>query len=132
MTQINGTQPIKIKSTTPQTITLELDSSGFGDYERQGLVENVKVPNTVSFHSWEQSYKNPAASTQYGFLEPPDLAKFGRSEQLHIALYGIIGFVKQEGRYPENNEADLKKAFQIAEDTVKANLAADENNLKVE
>jgi len=31
-------------------------------------------------HSWEQSFANPAASTAYGMMEPPDLSKFGRSE----------------------------------------------------
>jgi hypothetical protein len=40
-------------------------------------------------HSWEKSFSNPAASTAYGFMEPPDLGKFGRSEQLHAALFGI-------------------------------------------
>jgi len=59
---------------------LDLNSSGFGDYLRQGLVENVKVAKDVSFHSFEESYKNPSKSTNYGMLEPPDLAKFGRSE----------------------------------------------------
>jgi len=53
MTEINNTKPIKIIATNPKTITLELDSTGFGDYFRQGIVENVKVPKTVEFHSWE-------------------------------------------------------------------------------
>lgn len=73
-------QPVRITATTTFTITLDLDSTSFGDYERQGLVENVKVAKKVSFHSWEESFKNPAASTQYGMMEPPDLGKFGRSE----------------------------------------------------
>jgi hypothetical protein len=40
-------------------------------------------------HSWAQSFANPSASTEYGMMQPPDLSKFGRSEQLHAALYGI-------------------------------------------
>jgi ubiquitin-activating enzyme E1 len=80
---------IKIKSTTPWTLTLELDSREFADYTRQGLVENIKVPQKCPFQSFSTSFANPAGSTAHGMIEPPDLAKFGRSEQLHVALFGI-------------------------------------------
>jgi ubiquitin-activating enzyme E1 len=52
MTQINDTQPIEIVSCTPNTITLDLDSTAFSEYTRQGVVENVKVPRKASYHSW--------------------------------------------------------------------------------
>ena len=58
----------------------------------------------MEFHSWEQSYLNPSASTHFGMLEPPDLAKFGRSEQLHIALFGIQEFVKKNGKFPGSGD----------------------------
>jgi ubiquitin-activating enzyme E1 len=81
MTEINAPAgPFKIIATTKHTFTIELDSSSFGDYTRQGVVENKKVAKPMEFHSWEKSYKNPAGSSQYGMLETPDLAKFGRSE----------------------------------------------------
>lgn len=80
MTEINTNGPYKIVATTVYTFTIDVDSSGWGDYTRQGVAENKKVPSTMEFHSWEQSYKNPSASAQYGMLQPPDLAKFGRSE----------------------------------------------------
>tara|TARA_B110000285_G_scaffold232829_1_gene304938 strand:- start:1104 stop:1967 length:864 start_codon:yes stop_codon:yes gene_type:complete len=89
MTEINDSGPYKIIKTTPFTFVIDCDSTGFGDYARQGTVENVKVPKPFPMHSWEQSFANPAASTAYGFMEPPDLSKFGRSEQLHAALFGI-------------------------------------------
>jgi len=44
MTEINSQKPMKIKSATPFTFTLECDSTGFSDYVRQGVAENVKVP----------------------------------------------------------------------------------------
>lgn len=52
MTQINETQPIKIIDATTYTLTLDIDSSTFGDYLRQGIVENIKVPKKIDFHSW--------------------------------------------------------------------------------
>jgi ubiquitin-activating enzyme E1 len=114
MTEINGAGPFKITKTTKHTFTLEVDSSSFGDYKRQGVCENKKVPKPMAFHSWEKSYKNPAGSSQFGMLETPDLAKFGRSDQLHAALFGIIGFVKAEGRYPESSDEDTKKCKDLA------------------
>ena len=121
MTQINETQPIKITATTTYTFTLELNSSAFSDYTRQGVVENVKVPRKLAFHSWEQSYKNPSASATFGMLEPPDLAKFGRSEQLHAALYGINAFTEKNARFPENTDDDRKACLDFANAQMKAN-----------
>jgi ubiquitin-activating enzyme E1 len=120
MVEINNTKPIKIIATDPKTITLELDSSKFGDYTRQGIVENVKVPKPVEFHSWEQSFKNPVASSQYGMLETPDLSKFGRSDQLHAALIGIVKFVKAHSRYPENTKEDIAEALKLSKEAIAA------------
>ena len=122
---------LKIIKTTKHTFTLELDSSSFGDYTRQGLVENKKVPKPVEFHSWEQSYKNPAASSQFGMLETPDLAKFGRSDQLHAALIGIVSFVKAEGRYPDLSDDDTKKCNELAAAAMKG-FGAEAINVEVE
>lgn len=80
MEEINDCKELLVVGTKKDSITLELDSREFGDYKRQGQVENVKVAKKVSFHSWAQSFKNPVASSQYGMLETPDLAKFGRSD----------------------------------------------------
>lgn len=53
MTEINDSGPYKISKTTPFTFTVDLDSSAFGDYARQGTVENVKVAKPFPMHSWE-------------------------------------------------------------------------------
>jgi hypothetical protein len=37
-------KPAKIVNTTVYTITIDLDSTGFSDYTRQGIIENIKVP----------------------------------------------------------------------------------------
>ena len=48
-------------------------------------------------------------------LETPDLAKFGRSDQLHAALFGITEFVAKNNKYPETGDKEtclgLAKAF---------------------
>jgi ubiquitin-activating enzyme E1 len=112
MTQLNETKPIKVLDTTVYTLTLEVDSRQFSDYVRQGVVENVKVAKQISFHSWEESYANPAASSPEGMLPIPDLGKFGRSDQLHASLFGIHQFVKANKRYPTS--ADVGACMDLA------------------
>jgi ubiquitin-activating enzyme E1 len=117
MNQINNTTPIKVIDTTPTTVTLELDSTGFSDYTRQGLIENVKVPTKISFHDWDTSYKNPNASSPEGFLMTPDLSKFGRSPELHACLYAIREYVLANKRYP--TAADIAECSKIASEKTK-------------
>lgn len=128
MVEINETQPLEVVKTTKDTITVKLDSSKFGEYLRQGIIENVKVPEKVSYHPWSKSYVNPVASSRFGMLELPDLAKFGRSEQLHAALFGILEFLDKEGRYPENNADDQKKCLDLSKSLIEKGLKADEGN----
>jgi ubiquitin-activating enzyme E1 len=63
-------------------------------------------------------------------LEPPDLAKFGRSEQLHYALFGILGFLQKENRYP--GAGDVEATLAIAKETAEANKKEDEGSLGLE
>jgi ubiquitin-activating enzyme E1 len=132
MTEINDTEPLEVIDTTKDTITLKLDSTNFGDYLRQGVIENIKVPQKVSYHPWSESYINPVASSRYGMLETPDLAKFGRSEQLHAALMGVLEFLATEGRYPENTADDQKKCLDLAKALIAKGLSADESNFQTE
>ena len=69
----------------------KLDSSKFGQYSRQGLVENIKVPKASSYHDLETSYKNPSASAG-GYIQDCDLRNFGRSVQLHLAFRAVHAF----------------------------------------
>lgn len=63
MTEINGTGPYEVTKTTKHTFTLALDSRSFGEYTKQGVVENKKMPKPVQFHPWSTSFKNPAGSS---------------------------------------------------------------------
>jgi ubiquitin-activating enzyme E1 len=93
---------------------VEVDATGFHAYERQGLVENVKVAKKVAYHSLKQSIHNPTASSQYGMLETPDLRFFGRSEQLHLALRGIWQFQKEHKHLP--GEGEIAHVIKYVED----------------
>ena len=82
MTQLNDAGSIEIYDTKAYSFRLRIDASSFGEYTRQGLVEDTKVAKTVAFESFYKSRINPAGSTEYGSLEPLDMNYFGmgRSE----------------------------------------------------
>lgn len=113
MTELNGHAPIKIGNCKPYSFELELDTREFGDYIRQGVVEDVKVPRPMPFDSLKESTHNPVKNTQYGMLETPDLRCFGRSDQLHIAIRACHAFHTQNGRYSDG-EDDAQKVLEMA------------------
>ena len=63
MTELNSGQPIEIYDCRAYDFKLKLDTSTFGKYERQGIVEDKKVPKQVEFKSLAETIKNPAACT---------------------------------------------------------------------
>lgn len=116
MVELNAQGPIEVFDTKAYSFRLRLDTSGFTPYERQGLVEDIKVPKKASYMSLADAYKNPAACTEFGYLEPLDANFFGmgRSEQLHTAISGVHRFRDQEGRYPDDTPADRAKVLELA------------------
>ena len=59
MTELNSLPPTKIDVIDGFSFKVLVDATGFKPYERQGIVENVKVPKQVSYHSLKQSIQNP-------------------------------------------------------------------------
>lgn len=80
---------------------LLVDATEFGAYSRQGIVENVKVPKKIRFHSLRESMKKPAANHPSQALETPDLRFFGRSEQLHLAYCALYAWHEKHKAYPD-------------------------------
>lgn len=80
MVELNGIQPTEVEIIDGYSFKLKVDTTGFTPYERNGQVENVKVPKKVQYHSLAQSIVDPVKSSQFGMLETPDLRFFGRSE----------------------------------------------------
>jgi hypothetical protein len=68
---------------------INLDTSQFGVYTRQGLVENKKVAKVVSYDDLATSYRNPSKSGG-GRLIEPDFK--GRSIHLHLAVRAVHAF----------------------------------------
>jgi len=114
MTQLNDAGPVEIYDCRAYDFKLKLDTSKFGAYTRQGLVEDKKMPKTIEFKPLDETIKNPVACTADGMLMIPDLKLFGRSEQLHIGVFAVHSFREEFGRNPENNDDDLSKVVATA------------------
>lgn len=62
-------------------------------------------------------------------LETPDLAKFGRSEQLHTALLGLYEYAKTTKSFPGNDAEHISQVRAIVRSKLKE---IGENGLQVE
>jgi len=98
MVELNTSQPRQIKVTGPYSFTIE-DTVGYSAYTREGLVSQVKVPHTMKFSPYEASCIQPVPEGGAD-LAAPDLAKIGRSEQLHIAVQAVLEYREHQGHMP--------------------------------
>jgi hypothetical protein len=51
MVELNSLEPTLIEVIDGFNFKLKVDATNFGAYTREGLVENIKVPKKVSYHS---------------------------------------------------------------------------------
>ena len=91
MVELNSIAQIRIKKCRPYSFSLDLDTTSFKEYTRQGIVADIKVPQTISFHALSQSIKDPSASSRYGLIDA-DLRHIGRSQQLHTGVRALHQF----------------------------------------
>eukprot|EP00440_Ansanella_granifera_P029073 gb/GFBE01031580.1/.p1 GENE.gb/GFBE01031580.1/~~gb/GFBE01031580.1/.p1 ORF type:complete len:1057 (+),score=305.11 gb/GFBE01031580.1/:1-3171(+) len=97
MTQLNDAKPRQIKVTGPFSFTIE-DTSAYSAYVCEGIVSQTKVPEKVKFNSYRSSLVMPKHEGEE--MHVPDLAKFGRSEQLHFAIQAVLAYREKAGQLP--------------------------------
>uniref|UniRef100_A0A0C9RUB8 E1 ubiquitin-activating enzyme n=1 Tax=Fopius arisanus TaxID=64838 RepID=A0A0C9RUB8_9HYME len=108
MNELNGCEPMKIKVLGPYTFAIG-DTSAFSEYQRGGIVTQVKMPRTLFFKSFEESLKSPE------FLIT-DFGKFDHPEQLHLAFLTLHEFQKVHNRLPKPwNTEDAEEFGRISE-----------------
>jgi len=114
MTELNNAPARQIKVTGPYSFTIG-DTSGLSPYLREGIVTQVKVPTPLKFRSYEEVMKQPKAPNEE--LPLPDLAKFGRSEQLHFAIRALQAYRASKSELPPTrDEAAATKCVQLAKE----------------
>ncbi|CAM9195899.1 unnamed protein product [Laminaria digitata] len=101
----------------PYRLKICFDTRKFSAYKNGGMMTQVKVPVTKSYLPLEKRLAQPVPEGEYGLLFT-DGSKFGRAEQLHMALLGLWAFEKSEKRLPaagnlEEAEAVVKLAEEV-------------------
>ncbi|KAK6308641.1 hypothetical protein J4Q44_G00219120 [Coregonus suidteri] len=93
MTELNGCQPVEIKTLGPYTFSI-CDTTGFSDYARGGIVSQVKMPKKVAFKSLTASMAEPE-------FVLTDFAKFERPGQLHLGFQALHSYQRKHRRLPK-------------------------------
>lgn len=107
MVELNGCEPKKIKVLGPYTFSIG-DTSGLSDYQRGGVVTQVKMPVTHNFLSLADALKSPS-------FVVTDFAKMHYPAQLHVAFTALHAFIEKEGREPKPwDAADAQTLISLA------------------
>jgi len=131
MTELNGAAPMQIKVTGPYSFTIG-DTTKLSTYVREGVVSQAKVPQTLTFAPYRSCCSNPCAA-EGAELVVPDLSKFGRPEQLHIASQAILQYREKHGSLPQpNDETAVTACVRLAKDFNRARHAEGDRSLSVE
>ncbi|KAF7459320.1 ubiquitin-activating enzyme E1 family protein [Cryptosporidium felis] len=115
MTELNEIEPQKIIATGKHQFTIQLDTRTFSEYEREGVVTQVKVPVNYKFRSLRDSLEYPISDDQ-SMLIVPDLNKFGRSEQLFFSINAVLKYSDLNGSRPAHtNLQAIRECYSIAQ-----------------
>ncbi|CAK8690473.1 unnamed protein product [Clavelina lepadiformis] len=110
MDGINSADPRKITVLGPYTFNIG-DISKFSEYERGGVVQQVKMPEKVECKPLREAMQNPE-------MVITDFAKFDRPGQLHLAFQALHKYVAAKGELPQSrNKDDVNLFVKIAKDT---------------
>eukprot|EP01054_Gregarina_sp_Poly1_P002532 Gregarina_sp_Poly_1__2531@NODE_1687_length_3535_cov_160_559689_g1109_i0_p1_GENE_NODE_1687_length_3535_cov_160_559689_g1109_i0NODE_1687_length_3535_cov_160_559689_g1109_i0_p1_ORF_typecomplete_len1058_score184_99ThiF/PF00899_21/5_1e38ThiF/PF00899_21/4_6e68UBA_e1_thiolCys/PF10585_9/2_6e57UBA_e1_thiolCys/PF10585_9/1_1e04E1_FCCH/PF16190_5/2_7e19E1_4HB/PF16191_5/6_8e18E1_4HB/PF16191_5/6_4e02E1_4HB/PF16191_5/1_7e04E1_UFD/PF09358_10/3_7e13Shikimate_DH/PF01488_20/6_2Shikimate_DH/PF01488_20/13Shikimate_DH len=113
--ELNNLPPQRIALVSKFSFQISLGSSKFGKYSKGGIAKQIKVPKKVSFRSYRDAIEMPIAPGEFSLITP-DLAKFGRSEQLHIGLQALLEFESKNECVPEPRDPKAcDEIFRIAE-----------------
>uniref|UniRef100_A0A8C6LLE5 E1 ubiquitin-activating enzyme n=1 Tax=Nothobranchius furzeri TaxID=105023 RepID=A0A8C6LLE5_NOTFU len=88
MTELNTMGPVEIKVCGQYSFSI-CDTSAFSDYERGGVVTEVKQPLKLQFKPLSEALRD------HQLLIPNDYGKIARHNTLHLAFQALHSFVKQ-------------------------------------
>ncbi|CAL1609434.1 unnamed protein product [Knipowitschia caucasica] len=103
MTELNTLPPVQIKERGSYSFSI-CDTSTFSEYERGGIVTEVKQPCTLHFKSLSQALMLDQ------LLITNDFGKIDRHKTLHLAFQALHAFVQNENRLPSphcQSDADI-------------------------
>ncbi|KAF3689956.1 Ubiquitin-like modifier-activating enzyme 1 [Channa argus] len=94
MSELNSIGPVEIKICDSYSFSI-CDTSAFSQYERGGVVTEVKESCVLMFKQLSE------ALLDYELLKMNDFGKVSRHKTLHLAFQALHSFVKKEQRLPD-------------------------------
>ncbi|XP_031723484.1 ubiquitin-like modifier-activating enzyme 1 [Anarrhichthys ocellatus] len=110
MTELNSIGPVEIRDCGKYSFRI-VDTSAFSQYERGGVVTEVKQPFNLQFKSLGE------ALLDHQLLKMNDFGKIQRHKTLHLAFQALHGFVKKEQRLPRpRSQSDADALLAMVEE----------------
>jgi len=103
MNEING-KIIKLRPCEEADCFYIGDTSKYNEYEKGGIIQEIKIPYKKSFSSFEQSIKDPKCSN---FEIDLDKSNKNNKQMLHATFYIIQKYFDINQKLPENNNEKL-------------------------
>lgn len=109
MEVLNSHKPVKVKNCKAHSFELELDTTGFSEYQRGGIVTQFKEHKVIACKTLAEALKEP------GEFLLSDFSKMERSPSLHVGFQALHEFQAQEGRMPKpGNAPDADRVLDLA------------------
>ncbi|PKU84246.1 Ubiquitin-activating enzyme E1 1 [Dendrobium catenatum] len=128
MIELNDGKPRKVVNARPYSFALEEDTTGFGTYNRGGIVTQVKQPKVLQFKPLRDALRDP------GDFLLSDFSKIDRSPLLHLAFEALDAFRHEFGHFPApGSEEDAQKLtnFAVSINERKSNCKLEEIDRKL-
>ena len=116
MEEVNNQPPAWIEVIDGFSFWVFIDPTNFGDYLRDGQVQNVNVPKKIKINSLESVLWNPLENALNGMFYIFDLAFFERPGQLHFALQGVLKFHQINKWLPNDDPNDIEQVIKLVTD----------------
>ncbi|KNC53555.1 ubiquitin-activating enzyme E1 [Thecamonas trahens ATCC 50062] len=120
MTELNGNAYTVKEVINPWMFSIEVDTTGFGEYFDGGLVTEKRMPRFIPFRSLRETLHSP------GEFLVSDWGKWGRPALLHLALQALDAYrTEHGGAYPAPGDAAAGDAVVAAATELNAAKLAD-------
>ncbi|KAI8466875.1 MAG: hypothetical protein J3K34DRAFT_432282 [Monoraphidium minutum] len=109
MTELNSHKPVRVKNPKAHSFEIDVDTTGFAEYSRGGIVAQFKEPRTMAFKSLAEAIESP------GEFLLSDFSKMDRAPLLHLGFQALDAFQAEAGSLPRpGNAADGSKLLELA------------------
>ncbi|XP_066519656.1 ubiquitin-like modifier-activating enzyme 1 [Hoplias malabaricus] len=114
MRELNSSRPIEIKNIGSYSFSI-CDTSDFSEYEKGGVVTEVKQPKTLKFIPLDTALEEVIRNADLLVLN--DYGKIQKHQSLHLGFRALHNFKQKHGRLPRaRNQEDAEQLVAMAKE----------------